>query len=348
MAAMTTVPAARQALAVLRFLAGQAGPVPAAAIARELALPRSSTYQLLEALIDHALVVHLPEERRYGLGPGTFELGSAYSRQAPLARLARPVLARLVERLQQSAHLVVLQGREVFYVVEEKAPGRPTLVTDVGVRLPAHLTASGRSILAALPPAQVRALFPDAAAFTDRTGLGPRTPRQLRTVLTGVRARGFAVEDGEVTRGFASVAAAVTDHTGHPTAAVAVTYAVDHPGGPADDAERFPAAVRAAAAELTRRVGGIARGRPSAAVGRTSHPFGRSSRAADGPISEAQRLPEQGSTDTDVGIAAGTEDGNERHGHHHTAGRAGPPGHPARGLGLAHRDRPAPPGAGGA
>ena len=42
--------------------------------------------------------------------------------------------------------IAVLHGRDVLYVVEERAPGRPPLVTDVGVRLPAHLTASGRAI----------------------------------------------------------------------------------------------------------------------------------------------------------------------------------------------------------
>ncbi len=254
---MSTVPAARHAVAVLRYLAGQAGPVPAAAIARDLGLPRSSTYQLLEALAEHALVLHLPEERRYGLGLGAFELGSAYSRQEPLARLARPVLARLVDRLRQSAHLVVLHGREVFYVVEERAPGRPPLVTDVGVRLPAHLTASGRAILAALPAAQVRALFPDPSAFADRTGRGPGTLRELRSVLVAVRTRGHATEDGEVTTGFASVAAAVSDPMGYPIAAVALTYPTDE----VDDLARaaLAHAARLAAAELTRRVGGVPR-----------------------------------------------------------------------------------------
>jgi DNA-binding IclR family transcriptional regulator len=37
------------------------------------------------------------------------------------------------------------------------------------------------------------------------------------------RRRGHAVEDGEVTPGFASIAVAVLDHTGHPVASVAVT-----------------------------------------------------------------------------------------------------------------------------
>jgi len=266
------VPAAAHALAVLRHLAASAGPLPAAAIARDLELPRSTTYHLLGVLIEQGFVVHLPEEQRYGLGVAAFELGSAYSRQAPLARLARPLLARLVDRTRQSAHLAVLHGREVLYVVEERAPGRPPLVTDVGVRLPAHLTASGRAILAGLSQAQVRALFPDPSAFADRTGSGPQTPRQLHAVLVDVRRRALATEDGEITPGLASVAVAVTDHTGHPVAGIALTYprpanastnpfadgsadgSADGPAGV--DVEALADAVRATAAELTRRISG--------------------------------------------------------------------------------------------
>ncbi len=262
------VPAAEHALAVLRHLARQAGPVPAAAVARDVGLPRSSTYHLLAVLVEQGFVVHLPEEHRYGVGVAAFELGSAYSRQAPLTRLARPVLARLVDRVGHSAHLAVLHGREVLYLVEERAPGRPSLVTDVGVRLPAQLTASGRAMLAGLPAAQVRALFPDRTAFARRTGTGPDGLAGLRRVLADVRHRGYATEDGEVTPGFASVAAAARDHTGHPVAGVAVTFtatgklpqqpagAVVDWGAPPAWVEAIVSAVLAATTELTRRIGG--------------------------------------------------------------------------------------------
>ena len=251
------VPAARQVLGVLDALARQPAPVPAAVLVRELGLPRSTVYHLLGELVRAGFAVHLPEERRYGLGVAALELGTAYLAQEPLARLARPVLGRLVDRVGQSAHLAVLHGREVLYVVEERAPGRPSLVTDVGVRLPAQLTASGRSMLAELPAAQVRALFPGPAAFVDRTGVGPRSLTALRRVLTGVRRQGYADEDGEVTPGFASVAAAAHDHTGHPVAGLAVTFPVEA----VDDAGRaqLARAVSLAAAELTRRLGGSVR-----------------------------------------------------------------------------------------
>ncbi len=245
---MGQVPAATRALRVLRFLAGQPEPVSLEAIVRAVELPRSSAYHLLTAMIEEGFVVHLEDERRYGLGVAAFEVGSGYSRQAPLQRMSRRTMARLVDEVGQSAHLAVLHGRDVLYVVEERALGRPPLVTDVGVRLPAYLTASGRAILAALPRPQVRALYPDRDAFA-----GPdSSPAQLRDLLVDTRNRGYAVEDGEVSAGFASVAAAVLDHNDHPVAGIAVTYPTDE----AVEVAGLVDAVRRTADELTRRVRG--------------------------------------------------------------------------------------------
>ena len=247
---MSQVPAATRALRVLRFLAGQPDPVALDRIMRAVHLPRSTTYHLLHAMIEEGFVVHLPEEHRFGLGPAAFEIGSGYARQEPLQRIARRSLAGLADRTGQSGHLAILHGREVLYVVEERAPGRPPLVTDVGVRLPAHLTASGRAILAMLPQSQVRALYSRPADFVDRHGAGPRSLSALRRVLADTRQRGYAVEDGEVTPGLASVAVAVLDHNRHPVAAVAATYPDDA------DPTGLPDAVAATAAHLTRRIGG--------------------------------------------------------------------------------------------
>jgi DNA-binding IclR family transcriptional regulator len=79
-------------------------------------------------------------------------------------------------------------------------------------------------MLAKLPAAQVRALFPAAASFVDRTGRGPRSLPALRTLLGAERRQGWAVEDGYVTEGFASVAVPVFDHGERPIAAITVTF----------------------------------------------------------------------------------------------------------------------------
>ena len=253
---MANAPAATHALGVLKLLGAHAAPMPAAAIARDLGLPRSTVYHLLGVLREEGFVVHLPEQRRYGLGVAAFELGSAYARQEPLRWIAGTVLSRLVDATTHNGHLAVLHGRDVLYVIEERAAGRPSLVTDVGVRLPASLTASGLAMLAALPAAQLRALFPSRRAFVQRHGVGPMSVTSLRRELAAVRAAGYAMEDGSVTPGFASVAVAVLDHAGHPAASVALTFpAVEVPE---EARAELAARVARAAAQVAQRI----RGRP--------------------------------------------------------------------------------------
>lgn len=252
------VPAAHNALRILTLLASRHVPVSAVSIAAALDLPRSSIYHLLAVLVENGFAVHLKEERKYGLGISAFELSSSYARQAPLARLGARILASLVDTIGESAHLAVLHGSDVVYVVEERAKFRPSLVTEVGVRLPAHLTASGRAILSAMPLAQVRALYPAGSKFIARNNRAPTMASysELKVVLAEVKRRGYAFEDGEVTPGLTTLAVPVKDHLGWPTAAVAVTFAsVDWPN---TVRTKLVAGITAAADELSRRIYGLA------------------------------------------------------------------------------------------
>jgi DNA-binding IclR family transcriptional regulator len=247
---MGHAPAARHALVVLQLLARHAMPLPAASIARDTGIPRSSLYRVLDDMVEQGFVTHLQEQHRYGLGLAAFELGTAYTRQEPLRWIAHGPLRRLVDQTQEHAHFAMLHGRDVLYVIEQRAPERPPLVTEVGVRLPANLTASGLAILAAMPLRQVTAIFGSRRAFTRRGPAGPASPAELRAELTRARELNYAEENGWITPGFASVASAVVDHQEHPVGAVAITFEAAKV-----DAERRQALAehtRAAAAEITR------------------------------------------------------------------------------------------------
>jgi DNA-binding IclR family transcriptional regulator len=108
-------------------------------------------------------------------------------------------------------------------------------------------------MLALLPRAQVRALYAEPGSFVLRNDRGPRSLAALGQLLVETRRRGFAIEDGEVTPEFASVAVAATDRVGYPVAAVAITF----PGAEIDATERERLAGQAArtAAELSHRLG---------------------------------------------------------------------------------------------
>lgn len=214
---MSKVPAATHTLAILRLLMTTDAPISAARIATQLRLPRSTTYQLLKVMVDAGFVMHLKSHRTYGLGAAAYSLAQAYSTQQPLVRASTRHAQALAKLVGGSAHVSRLSsGMEVLYVLEERSAAAVSLITDVGVRLAAERTASGRAMLAALPDAELK-------ARVDAAGLG-RQWQKIHTMVQQVRSRGWAEETEEVSVGQSSIAAAVLDHTGRPAAALAVTF----------------------------------------------------------------------------------------------------------------------------
>lgn len=253
----STSPAVGRALDILIRLAQRPGPVRASALARDLGLPRSSAYHILSVLEDRGFVVYVPHEKAYGLGVSSFEIGSAYLRQEPLERFAQPILRRLAGKLGQTVHLGILHGAETVYLLKEQPPSGPSadvpLITDVGVRLPSHLTANGRAILAGTSEVQLKALFPRSGNFITRTGSGPHCLADLRRLLARDRRRGWSEEVELISRGMRSVGVAAYDHAGRPVAALSTTWCRHHDDRAPGDVGR---ALADGAARLTRSLSG--------------------------------------------------------------------------------------------
>ena len=231
------VPAAHNVLRILALLSTTDAPISATRIQRELGLPRSTTYHLLRELEDSGFVVHLHKPSTYGLGLASYRMAQAYTTQQPLVRLAAKPLARIAQVAGGSAHLTRLAGSEIVYLHEVRAPGAVSLVTQVGVRLPSLLTASGRIMLAQLPEAELRAAYNSSGEH--------RHYSEIKQELSAYRRQGYATEREAVSRGQESVAVAVLDHLARPAAALAVTFPVD-----SVDTQRLVTALAEAASGL--------------------------------------------------------------------------------------------------
>ena len=118
---------------------------------------------------------------------------------------------------------------------------------DSGSRVPLHCTASGKLLLSALPPVQVRRLLGSGplARYTDRTNTSIAA---LERELAKIRVSGVGTDVGEYLVGSVCMAVPVCDRQGRMCAAIAVH-------GPAPrmtlkKGHSFLPAMRSAAAEI--------------------------------------------------------------------------------------------------
>lgn len=214
---MGQVPAARHTLRILTLLASIDVPISAARIRSELDLPRSTTYHLLKVMQEAGYVVRIQDENTYGLGLVAYSMANAYTQQQPLVKAGGKLIEAAAGSVSGSGHISRLSGSEIVYLHEVRAQGAVSLVTEIGVRLPATRTASGRSMLAYLPEVEARAVF----ATAPIKGV---TLREFQEHLMAIRARGWEEEIEEVSRGQQTVAVPVLDHLARPAASLAVTF----------------------------------------------------------------------------------------------------------------------------
>jgi DNA-binding IclR family transcriptional regulator len=221
--------------------------------ARELGINRTTLLRLLHTLESERFIEPRHEGQGWRIGVGLIGLTAQAFFSQDLVQISVPVLTRLAESLDLSAHLGVLDGLEIVYLVRRAPNNAFASNIRIGSRLPAHAANMGRIILANLPHEQVDRLYSGAtlSAVTPRTAV---TLAQLHAQLDDDRAAGLAWSDGNYEANISSVAAAIFDVTDTPIAALNVS------GQPAsfEGATRrrqIAAAVRAAAYEISQRLG---------------------------------------------------------------------------------------------
>ncbi|WPB84647.1 IclR family transcriptional regulator [Sediminicoccus rosea] len=225
-----------------------------AALAGALDAPKTSLLGLLRGLAAEGYAVQ--QEARWRLGPEAVGLARAILAAAgdgELVSTARPVLERLAEQMGETAMLAVLAPDRRAMVYADKVESRTALrfAATVGDARPIHCTASGRVMLAFLPP-------PWPAEFLRGARLPAYSPtsvtdrRALRRIVAETRAQGFAVTLGETTEGVAGIAAPVFGARGEVVAALMLA-------GPIARVEpRIPLLSRRvceAAGQISRRLG---------------------------------------------------------------------------------------------
>jgi DNA-binding IclR family transcriptional regulator len=223
-------------------------------IAERLGLPRTTVHELVNTLLDRSFLAALEGSPiRYRLGMRLFQLGNRFAEQLDLAREAQAVAAKVAAACDETVHVAVLDGTYVVYIAKADSTHPVRMVSAVGRRLPAHCTAIGKVLLAALGDPTVDALYPPGQALPAMTARSIASPGRLRTILAEVRSEGVAFDDCESNEAVRCVAAPVRDHTGTVVAAMSISVPIVRWTDPAD--AMWAPLIRKGAEEFSGRLG---------------------------------------------------------------------------------------------
>jgi DNA-binding IclR family transcriptional regulator len=258
-------PAVEAALSILETL-GTVHAMGVTDLARKLDLGKSSVYRLLATLVRRGYVEKNPQNERYQLTYRLFAVGAPAADRFGLREAAHPIMERLAEETGETVNLGVLDGTRVVNLHKVESRHLLRMHMEVGGGVPAHATALGKVLLAALEPSKLseRLAGQRLRRLTRRT-IGDRA--SLRRTLSRIRAQGFAIDDEECSLGLRCVAAPIRDRRGVVVAALSISGPSQRL--PGQILSRLAENVQAAAQEVSRRLG-FAIGSPARKGGRRS------------------------------------------------------------------------------
>src|SRR6478609_1232688 len=248
------VPAVARALTLLDRLARGREPMTLARLSSELALPKSSVHGLCTTLVSFGYL-RRQADGSFLIGPRVMGLAEAFVAGTDVAQEFNALWGGSGIAPEETVLLSVLSGNEALYVAVRNSARPLGLAFNVGMRLPAYLSGSGKAMLAQLPVDEVRRRFTGQIS-TRLTSKGPRDIESLLKELALTRKRGYSIDDEAVREGVYSFGAAVFDASGGAVAAVAVCINKAQLGS--DRGARHREAALDVARRLTRRLGGEA------------------------------------------------------------------------------------------
>jgi IclR family acetate operon transcriptional repressor len=215
-----------RAFLILDIIADAGGEAKLSQIATIAGLNVSTCHHLISTLYNWGYVARGVGSRSYVLGSRILHLSAACLRQVDVPRRAQTYIDRLNDQTKEAVQLAIMQGTNLVNVLRRDA--RHAVRVDAGLggkSNAAHATATGKAILAWLPPTELDRIVSEKGlvAFTPNT---ITDLDQLKEELRHTRRNGFAMDREEFQPGVICIGAAVRDHAGAVVASISVSSPV--------------------------------------------------------------------------------------------------------------------------
>jgi DNA-binding IclR family transcriptional regulator len=217
-------------LEILFLMANESRPMTIPDMGSLLGLPDSSLYRIVRTLKDYGLVEKIDHQGHLVLGRKLLVLARSVNEQSLLIKIARPVMKSLAQKTGETILLTILTGDTVICIdsIESESPLR--LSSTRGEEMPLHAGASGKCLLAFLPPEKTEKLV-SKQKLTRFTPYTITDIAKLEEECKKIRDEGFAYSRSELHEGAIGIAAPILDDAERPVASLTV-------GGPEERIKR--------------------------------------------------------------------------------------------------------------
>lgn len=241
-----------KAVWVINTLADAGQSLSLSQMSAKLQISKSTLHGIVSTLVDVGFVVQEQQTGRYRLGTRLFEIGGAICNQWNVRKIAYPLIQQIVAEIDETVHMAVLDGGEVLYINKQESTNSIRIVTDIGVKLPAHCTGLGKALLSGLGMLELQRLIKQKG-LTKHTETTITDPDELWKELEKIRRLGYAVDEQEFVEGLRCVAVPIYNHSGEIISALSISGPVSRMR-----AEKFSlcrGSLLAAAVDISRQMG---------------------------------------------------------------------------------------------
>jgi IclR family transcriptional regulator, KDG regulon repressor len=211
-----------RAFMILEEIARAREGIPLSELSKRVGLHNSTAFHLVKTMVSLGYVRQERDTKRYRIGRPLFGLAASALDEIEMVSHATPILEALSHESGESCHFAVRSGDAVMVVARTSGPSAFQLTNRVGVLRPAHCTALGKVILAALRPEQFERFLKRA----DLKAYSPKSvtePDLLRREIAEVSQNGIAFDDGAFDAEIRCVAVPVLDFSGQVLGAIGIS-----------------------------------------------------------------------------------------------------------------------------
>jgi sugar lactone lactonase YvrE/DNA-binding IclR family transcriptional regulator len=216
-----------KAMGLLNIVSATRSPMTFTALLRSSSLPKATLHRILSTLTREGLLRHDAYTKTYRLGFRLLELAHEVWSDFDLRIAAQDEMVRLRNKLGMAIELAVLSNEHLIVLAAEDTKKQAVDSSQVGVKLPLHVTALGKAIMANLDRQQQVELL-KAMPLQAHTQQSMTSVELLLAEFDLTRARGYALEDGEFDANELAMAAPILDVEGRPIGALGIRSHLQH------------------------------------------------------------------------------------------------------------------------